>query len=258
MREAILAASSLRWRNSLFAGLEHFPLAALRERGVRLTNGAGINAVPIAEYVVMLMLSHAKGYRDVVRAQDRREWLTDSPGKRELFGSRALILGYGAIGREIAVRLEGFGVAVSKVSRRGGPGVLDPHGWRAELGTFDWIVIAIPVTPDTIRMFGSLEIAALKPDAVVVNVARGSVIDQAALLAALRAGAIGGALLDVTTPEPLAAEDPLWDHAEIAMHRSGRAQSLALVRAGERFVANLELYRRGEALSALVDYDCGY
>lgn len=258
MHQAISAANRLKWLNSLFAGVEQFPLDLLQQRGVQLTNGAGINAIPIAEYVVMLMLSHAKGYRDVVRAQDRHEWLKDSPGTRELFGSRALILGYGAIGREIAARLEAFGVEVSKVSRSGGAGVLSPDGWRAQLGGFDWIVIAVPATPETVGLIGAAEVAAMKKDAVVVNIARGSVIDQAALLAALQAGSIGGALLDVTTPEPLPPEDPLWDHAEITMHLSGRAQSLAMVRAGDRFVANLERYQRGEPLAPLVDYAHGY
>ena len=258
MHDAITAATRLKWLNSLFAGVEQFPLTLLQQRGVQLTNGAGINAIPIAEYVVMLMLSHAKGYRDVVRAQDRREWLKDTPGKRELFGSKALILGYGGIGRQIATRLEAFGVAVSKVSRSGGAGVLSPETWRAELGVFDWIIVAVPATPETVGMIGAKEIAVMKPDAVVVNIARGSVIDQAALLAALQAGEIGGALLDVTTPEPLPAEDPLWDHAEITMHLSGRAQNLALVRAAERFVANLARYHRGEPLVPLVDYTHGY
>lgn len=258
MHDAIAAAAGLKWLNSLFAGVEQFPLALLQQRGVQLTNGAGINAVPIAEYVVMLMLSHAKGYRDVVRAQDRREWLKDSPGTRELFGSKALILGYGGIGREVATRLEAFGVLVSKVSRSGGVGVLSPDSWRAELGAFDWIVIAVPATPETVGMIGKDELAAMKQDAVLVNIARGSVIDQAALLAALQAGSIGGALLDVTTPEPLPAEDPLWDHAQITMHLSGRAQSLAMARAGDRFVTNLERYRRGEPLAPLVDYTNGY
>ncbi len=258
VREAIAAATGLKWLNSLFAGVEQFPLEDLARRAVMLTNGAGINAVPIAEYVIMLMLSHAKGYRDVVRAQDRHEWLRDSPGKRELFGSKALILGYGAIGQEIGQRLEVFGVEVSKVSRSGGAGRLAPGAWRAALGRFDWIIIAVPATPETTGMIGAAELAAMHPDAVVVNIARGSVIDQPALLAALQSGTIGGALLDVTTPEPLPAEDPLWDHAAITMHLSGRAQSLAMQRSTDRFLANLDRYRRGAALTPLVDYARGY
>lgn len=260
VRAAVEQASGLKWLNSLFAGVEAFPLDLLAARGVWLTNGAGINAIPIAEYVVMLMLGHAKGYRELVRAQDRHEWLRDSPGKRELYGSRALILGYGAIGREIEGRLQAFGVEVGKVSRRGGPGVLGPGEWRERLGEFDWVIVAVPATPETVGMIGHGEIAAMAPHAVVINVARGSVIDQPALVAALEQGRIGGALLDVTTPEPLPPEHPLWaiESAQVTMHLSGRAQNLALARAADRFVANLARYRAGQPLQPLVDYAAGY
>ena len=253
-------ATRLKWLNSVYAGVEAFPLDLLRARGVVLTNGAGINAVPIAEYVVMLMLAYSKNYREVVRAQERREWLKDSPGKRELFGSSALILGYGAIGQEVEKRLAGFGMEVSKVRRSPGPGVLGPDEWRGRLGAFDWIVIAVPATPETEGMIGAAELAAMKGDAVLVNVARGTVIDQDALTAALNAGRIGGALLDVTTPEPLPQDHPLWalDNAQITMHLSGRAQDRMMQRAAVRFVDNLGRYGRGEQLEPMVDYAAGY
>lgn len=253
-------ATRLKWLNSIYAGVDAFPLDLLAQRGVVLTNGAGINAVPIAEYVVMLMLSHAKNYREVVRAQERREWLKDSPGKRELFGSKALILGYGAIGQEVEKRLAGFQMDVSKVRRSPGPGVLGPDEWRARLGEFDWIVIAVPATPETEGMIGAAELAAMNSDAVLVNVARGSVIDQQALTAALDAGQIGGALLDVTTPEPLPADDPLWalDNAQVTMHLSGKAQDRMFQRSAQRFLENLERYGRGEPLEPRVDYALGY
>ncbi len=253
-------ATRLKWLNSIYAGVDAFPLDLLAQRGVVLTNGAGINAVPIAEYVVMLMLSHAKNYREVVRAQDRREWLKDSPGKRELFGSKALILGYGAIGQEVEKRLAGFQMDVSKVRRSPGPGVLGPDEWRARLGEFDWIVIAVPATAETEGMIGAAELAAMNSHAVVVNVARGSVINQQALIEALDAGRIGGALLDVTTPEPLPADDPLWalDNAQVTMHLSGRAQDRMHQRSAQRFLENLERYKRGEQLEPQVDYALGY
>lgn len=260
IHETIERAEGMKWLTSLFAGVEGFPLDLLRERGVVLTNGAGINAIPIAEYVLMLMLSHAKGYREVMRAQDRHEWLKDSPGKRELFGSKALILGFGGIGKEVEARLAPFGVEVAKVRRNPGPGVLGPDEWRARLGEFDWVIIAVPATPATDGLFGAAEIAALQARCVVVNVARGSVIDQAALAAALAAGRIGGALLDVTTPEPLPPEDQLWglENTHITMHLSGRAQELAFQRAADRFVENLQRYGRGEPLAPVVDYQLGY
>lgn len=258
MHAAIEQAGELKWLNSLFAGVEQFPLELLKARGVKLTNGAGINAIPIAEYVVMLMLSHAKGYREVVRAQDRHEWLQDSPGKRELFGSKAMIIGYGGIGAEVHRRLVPFGVACSVVSRSGGGGVLNPDQWRSSLHAMDWIILAVPATAETEGMIGAEELALMNSDAVIVNVSRGTVIDQAALTLALEQGRIGGALLDVTTPEPLPAEDPLWDHAEITMHLSGRAQSLALARAADRFLENLIRFETGEPLEPLVDYTRGY
>jgi phosphoglycerate dehydrogenase-like enzyme len=260
MAEVIAAATSIKWLNSIYAGVDHLPINVLRERGVMLTNGAGINAITIAEYVIMGMLTVAKGYRDVVRAQDRREWLTDSPGKAELFGSKALLLGYGAIGKLVEERLEAFNVDVTIVRRTPGPTSLAPDAWQARLGEFDWVILAVPSTPETVEMIGADELAAMKQSAVLINIARGEVIDQDALVAALRDKQIGGAFLDVTTPEPLPADHPLWglDNCHISMHLSGRAQDKMFIRSAERFFENLERYHRGEALQPLVNLDLGY
>ena len=260
MAEAVRLAGKLKWLNSIYAGLDFLPMDVLVERGVTVTNGAGINAITIAEYVVMLMLTHAKGYREVVRAQDRHEWLTDSPGKLELAGTRALLLGLGAIGGLIKTRLEAFDVEVVPVRRSGGAGALGPDEWRAKLGEFDWVILAVPATPETDGMIGAAELAAMKDSAVLVNIARGAVVDQAALVEALRAKSIGGALLDVTTPEPLPADDPLWslDNAQITMHLSGRAQSKMFVRSAERFVENCRRYVAGEPLAPIFDPARGY
>ena len=260
MAEAVRLAGKLKWLNSIYAGLDFLPLELLTERGVTVTNGAGINAITIAEYVVMLMLTHAKGYREVVRAQDRHEWLLDSPGKLELAGTRALLLGLGAIGGLIKTRLEAFDVEVVPVRRSGGAGALGPDEWRAQLGEFDWVILAVPATPETDGMIGAAELAAMKETAVLVNIARGAVVDQTALASALQAKSIGGALLDVTTPEPLPADDPLWslDNAQITMHLSGRAQSKMFVRSAERFVENCRRYVAGEALAPIFDPARGY
>ena len=176
MIEIARAATNLKWLNSIYAGLDFMPLDVLRERGVVVTNGVGINAITIAEYVVMLMLSHAKGYRDVVRAQDRHEWLRDSPGKRELSGERVLLLGMGAIGSLIKTRLEAFDMTVVPVRRSGADGALRPGEWRQKLGEFDWVVLAVPSTPETKHMIGALELAAMRPNGVLVNIARGDVV----------------------------------------------------------------------------------
>lgn len=260
MAEAARRGVRLKWLNSIYAGLDHMPLSLLHERGVTVTNGAGINAITIAEYVVMGMLTIAKGYREVVRAQDRHEWLMDSPGKRELFGSKALLLGVGAIGSLIAERLAPFGVEVAKVRRTPGPDTLSPDQWRAQLGEFDWVILAVPATPETDGMIGAAELAAMKSDAVLVNIARGGVVDQEALIETLKAGRIHSAFLDVTTPEPLPADHPLWDlpNAHVTMHLSGRAQDKMFVRSVERFLVNLERYRKGEALEPAMDLLRGY
>ena len=260
MAAAIKNASSLRWLSSIYAGIDGMPLDLLRERGVVLTNGAGINAITIAEYVVMGMLTMAKGYREVARAQDRHEWLMDSPGKVELFGTKALLLGYGAIGKLVEERLVPFGVEVTVVRRSPGPNTLAPDQWRDQVGEFDWIIVAVPATPETEKMIGAAELAAMKPTAAIVNIARGTVIDQAALVDALRSKSIAGAFLDVTDPEPLPADDPLWtlDNAHITMHLSGRAQEKMFTRSAQRFLQNLERYRNGEPLQPQVNLTLGY
>ncbi len=260
MVATLRAATDLKWLNSIYAGLDFLPMDVLIERDITVTNGVGINAITIAEYVVMGMLNIAKGYRDVVRAQDRKEWLQDSPGKRELSGSKALLLGYGAIGKLVKPRLEAFDVEVTVVRRSGGDGVLGPDEWRGKLGEFDWVILAVPSTPETDGMIGADELATMKSDAVLVNIARGEVVDQPALVEALQSKTIGGGFLDVTTPEPLPEDHVLWtlDNAHISMHLSGRAQNKMFIRSATRFLDNLARYQRGEPLSPIFDPKLGY
>lgn len=260
MAAAITAASQVKWLNSIYAGVDGIPLDLLAQRGTVVTNGVGINAITIAEYVVMGMLTVAKGYREVVRAQERREWLMDSPGKVELYGSKALLLGYGAIGKLVEERLKAFAVDVTVVRRSPGPNTLGPDQWRERLGDYDWVILAVPATPETDGMIGAAELTAMKSTATLVNIARGSVVDQPALVAALDSRQIGAAFLDVTSPEPLPADDALWslDNAHITMHLSGRAQDRMFVRAAERFLENLDRWHKGEPVTPQVDLTLGY
>jgi phosphoglycerate dehydrogenase-like enzyme len=260
MAAAITAATRMKWLNSIYAGVDGIPLDLLAQRGTVVTNGVGINAITIAEYVVMGMLTVAKGYREVVRAQERREWLHESPGKVELYGSKALLLGYGAIGKLVEERLRAFNVDVTIVRRTPGPNSLGPDQWRERLGDYDWVILAVPATPETDGMIGAAELAAMKSTATLVNIARGSVVDQAALVAALDSQQIGAAFLDVTNPEPLPADDVLWslDNAHITMHLSGRAQDKMFLRSAERFLENLGRWHRGEAVAPQVDLLLGY
>lgn len=258
--EAARRAERLKWLNTLAAGVDPFPLDMLRAKGVTLTNGAGLNAITIAEYAVMGMLTIAKGWREVVRAQERHEWLTDAPGKQELFGSKALIVGAGGIGGRIAELLRPWGVEVTMVRRTSAPGVLGSDEWRARLGDFDWVVLAVPSTGETEKMIGAEELAAMKSTAAILNFARGAVIDQPALVEALNMRRIGAAFLDVTDPEPLPPDDPLWsfDNCHISMHLSGRSQNTLFLRSAERFLANLDRWGRGEPLESIVDPIKGY
>ncbi len=262
MAKIITAATSLKWLNSIYAGVEHFPLEQLKAQGTKLTNGAGLNSAPIAEFAVMMMLSAAKRSDIINDNQRKHNWLELPPGTVEIDGSKALIIGYGGIGQQIAKKLSGFDVEVTAVRRTatGEPNVIGLDDWRDRLGEFDWVFVSAPATSDTKHMFGADEFAAMKTSAWLVNVARGSLVDQDALLAALKDKVIGGAALDVADPEPLPAGHPLWDapNCIITMHLSGQAQTLMFQRAAARFVENLKRYRNGEEMIAVADFDRGY
>jgi phosphoglycerate dehydrogenase-like enzyme len=251
---AIGLAQRLRWLNSSYAGVDWMPLADLARRGVALTCGTGLTTQQVAEFAVMGMLAVAKDYPAVVRAQDRGEWLAAAPGVRDLHGSRALILGHGAIGQAIERALLGFGVEVVAVSSH------RPRNWRSQIGLFDWIVLAVPGTPETRGMIGAAEIAGMKPEAVLVNFARADCVDQEALVTALAQRRIHAAVLDLTDPEPLPPGHPLWalDNAHVTMHLSGIPTPASQARAAERFVRNCDRFRAGEPLEAAVDLARGY
>lgn len=260
MIEAIRRAGKMRWLYSLFAGLDFLPLDELAQRGVTITNGAGINAAAVAEWAVMGMLVIAKDYRAVVESQQRKEWLFQPPGRGELDGARALILGYGEIGRRIGQLLTPFGVECVPVRRSGGEGALGPDEWREKLGSFDWVILALPATAETEGLMGAAEFAAMKPGAALVNIARGKVVDQSALVDALERKALGGALIDVCNPEPLPPDHPLWSlpNAHVTSHLSGRAQTSMFRRAAERFVANCRRYEAGQEVEPRFDPVRGY
>ena len=177
-------------------------------------------------------------------------------------GSSALIVGYGSIGKMIEERLKAFGVAVTVVRRTPASGehALGPEQWRSKLGEFDWVILTAPATTETARMIGAVELAAMKKSAVLVNVARGSLVDQEALVNALVQRDIAAAFLDVTEPEPLPADHPLWalENAHITMHLSGRSRTLEIPLTAKRFLENLHLYCEGKPLLYQVDLGLGY
>lgn len=259
--EAIRAAGpQLKWVSTIYAGLDAFPLEVLRAGDVTLTNGAGINAVTVAEYAVMGVLVAAKRFDSVLRAQDRREWLKDAPGKIELAGTSALVIGYGTIGRMIGDRLTAFGVDVTGVTRSGRDGTITPDAWRDRLDSFDWVILAAPSTTGTHAMIGHDELTRMKRSAWLINIARGDMIDDDALLAALDSGTIAGAFLDPTNPEPLPPEHPLWSapNAIITMHLSGRSQTTMFARGAALFRKNLVAFLAGAPMTNVADLTAGY
>lgn len=257
---AVAAGKRLRWLSTIYAGLDPLDLETLRARGTRITNGSGVNAHTVAEYAVMGCLVAAKRFDQVLRSADRQEWPQDAPGKLELFESRALVIGYGTIGRLIGERLQAFGVAVTGVTRSGRDGTLAADAWQARIGEFDWIVLAAPATGDSRALIGADVLAAMKPSAWIVNVGRGVLIDQDALIAACTARRIGGAFLDTVMPEPLPPGHPLWTTPNVllSMHLSGRSQTRMFLRAAALFVENLHAFVEGRPLRNEVDLALGY
>nr|WP_183030044.1 D-2-hydroxyacid dehydrogenase [Altericroceibacterium spongiae] len=257
MIEAIRQAQHMRWLHTGIAGLDFIPPDLLEREGLIVTNGAGINSSAVAEYALMGMLTIAKDYPAIVRAQDRHEWLSEPPGTRQLAGSRALILGYGTIGRLIGQQLTAFGVECVPVRHSAKDGALGPDEWRGRLDEFDWIVLAVPSTDETTGMIGAKELAAMKSEAVLVNIARGDVVDQDALVDVLRDRRIHAAFCEVTTPEPLPADHPLWslDNAHISMHLSGLSNTKGRQVAAERFLENCRHFLAGEDHKMISRYD---
>ena len=260
IQAALEAGDSLRWVSMHGAGVESLPLDLLRERGLTLTNGAGLHAIPIAEYALLGMLALAKGFPALVRAQDRKEWLDAPPAFGELQGTKALIVGYGGIGSAIGERLRAFGVEVVGARRHpAAVGEIGAGAWRDRLGEFDWVILASPLTESTRAQIGAAELSAMRPTAVLVNVARGGLIDETALAGALREGSIAGAYLDVTSEEPLPSESPLWTVPNLVLtpHSSWASQRV-MARAADLFLDNLDRFRAGRPLRNVVDLQEGY
>jgi phosphoglycerate dehydrogenase-like enzyme len=261
IRTSIESATSARWISTHAAGVDHYPMDLLAERNLILTNGAGVNAPPIAEYVVLCVLSAAKSFPFFAVASERHEWPTRRPPAEELDGARALVLGYGEIGRGVGERLRAFGVRVTGVRRTPSeePDIVGPDDWRGRLGEFDYILVTAALTGDTRHMLGEHEFARMRPSAWLVNVSRGPLVDHDALAEALAAGRPRGAYLDVTEPEPLPAEHPLWrtPNVIISGHSAGRSPR-SRQRYAAMFLDNLQRFQSGQPLLNLVDYSAGY
>ena len=221
--EAIEAASNLRLFACTYAGYGHLPMDALEDAGVAVTNATGVHAPNAAEHALGGILTFSRRLHEAARADT---WQALDPG--ELAESTVTIVGLGAIGTAVAERLDPFDVTTLGVRRtpeNGGPTdeVFGPDGLHDALARTDYLVLCCPLTESTRGLVGAAELTTLPPDAVVVNVARGEVVDTDALVRSLRRGRLGGAALDVTDPEPLPDDHPLWgfDDVLITPHSAG-------------------------------------
>ena len=265
--EGVAAATRLKWVQTLGAGVEWLLTPEVRRReDLRVTNASGIHAQPIAEHVFGFVLMFARQLHRAVRQQSARSWSGDAliPGVSTLSGATLGIVGPGAIGRRIAELAAAFGMRVIALKRTPGlvpgaerifgPGQLIPFLKEAE-----YVVNTLPLTAQTRGFFGPAEFAAMRSDAVLINIGRGATVQTDALVEALRSGSIAGAALDVTDPEPLPADHPLWDLDNVILtpHYAGTHPGY-VQRASAIFLENLARYVAGNELVNLVDKHAGY
>ncbi|MBX6319974.1 D-2-hydroxyacid dehydrogenase [Pigmentiphaga sp.] len=247
--------SKVRWMHVLTAGREKLEQAGL-PRHIAVTCAAGANAVAVAEHALALMLALCRRLPDAVEARARGTWdRSMARSASSLEGATLAIVGYGYVGRQIARRARAFDMHVLTVSRAAQRDewvheALPMERLHEALARADVIVTSIALTPQTRHLLGRAEFAQCKRGALLVNIARGGVIDQAALCDALASGQLGGAGLDVTDPEPLPDSDPLWKAPNLLLtpHYAGAGSPRGLERMAEGLAENARRFMAGEEL----------
>ncbi|CEH28924.1 hypothetical protein AM501_26945 [Aneurinibacillus migulanus] len=256
---------NLRWIQVLSAGMDMMPMSLLAERGILVTNASGIHKIPMAEYTFGVMLQVARKMNELYEKQCNNEW-ERSIRVEELYGKTLGIIGVGAIGEEIALRAQVFGMKVLGVSRSGKvkSGCDEMYSQQELLSVLprcDYVVVIVPLTEETRGMIGQKELRVMKENAVLINIARGAIVDEQALLEHLRSKKLKMAVLDVFSEEPLPASSPFWqlENCLITPHISGRSP-LYMERALEIFHHNLAAYNEGETKGMInvIDLRQGY
>jgi phosphoglycerate dehydrogenase-like enzyme len=263
LRHVLAAAPDLRWQHSPSAGVEHILIPEFLQRHILLTNSAGIYAIPIAETVLGYILHHAKRFSDLqtMQAQKRWQWNFEL---EELTDKTMLIIGAGGIGQAIATRASAFGMRVWGVRRRpkelpGFERVVGFIEWRSLLPEADYVVVAAPLTAETKGMIDRTALQTMRQTSYLINIARGGLIDETALLEALQLRWIGGAAIDTFVTEPLPVDSPFWLLPDVFVtpHCSG-ASPKTLQRTIDLFLDNFDRYRQGLPLRNQVDPQVGY
>jgi phosphoglycerate dehydrogenase-like enzyme len=269
-RDVFPSATRLKWIQSPAVGVGSLMFPELLAGHVVITSARGIRARSIAEHVIGVTIALARRLPVALRAQAAHRWAQDElegPGSgiRLLNGSRMAIVGFGSIGSAVAALAAPLGMRISAIRRRvagaidGVDEVLPPERLDEVLAKSDVIVLALPHTPDTKQIIGRRELDRIKRGALLVNIARGKLVDDAAVVDALKDGRLGGAALDVFTREPLDPASPYWDLPNVIVtpHTAGAMEDywtplVAL------FSDNLRRFERGEPLLNVVDKVVGY
>lgn len=277
--ELLAKCPDLRWMQSNSVGVDRVLTPELIEHDVILTNYGGVQASNMAEHLMAMLFVFARGLPALIRRQPSGEWTTQPPdelprlpGTRyfsrftfELKGQTLAIAGLGGVGRELAWRAKGIGMRVIGSRRQPGdsPAGVDqlygPDDWYEMLAEADHIAICLPLTSRTRCLLSAAEFKAMKPTSYIYNISRGGIIDQDALIQALQDGDIAGAGLDVTTPEPLPSESPLWymPNVLVTCHTSGASPHIES-RGFEFIIENIRRYLADQPLLNLVDKHEGY
>lgn len=248
---SIMKSTNVKWLHTFSAGVDSPFFIQLMENGVRLTNSSGATASPIAQTAILYMLSLSRNTRAWFRHQEKHEWERHSFD--ELDGSRLAVIGLGPIGLEIARLGVALNMEVEGIRRT--PQGNEPcptYGFDSlneVLSRADWVACALPLTPDTKDLFDEARFAAFKKGARFINVGRGELVSEPALIAALQSGHLSGAGLDVFATEPLPDDSPLWDFDNVIItpHSSGGSTTSG-IRAEKIFVENLRRYINNESL----------
>jgi D-2-hydroxyacid dehydrogenase (NADP+) len=268
--EQLTHAKKLKWIHSTAAGVAQLMYPELRASGIVVTNPSGVFSPPMAEHTIGLLLALARNFPDSTRNQDRSHWgqqdIWDKPQHlTELSGQVLLIVGFGSIGRELAKRARAFDMRVWGVTRSGqgdttyAEKIVPVSRLEEALPQADYVVIAAPETSETRHLIGAPQIARMKPGARLINVGRGSLLDESALIHALETGALSGAALDVTSVEPLPPESPLWrapnlfitPHTSAVSDRLWHRETALLMDLLERWFNGREMFNQ-------VDFARGY
>jgi len=242
--------ADLRWVHSVQAGVDKFPLDEFEARGVAVTNSTGLHGASVGETVAGYMLSFARRLHEYRSNQERSEWAwADREDSFTVDGSSVSVVGLGTLGQGIAARADALGMEVTGVKRTPTPvdhvDRVHPTGELHEaIADTKFVALAVPLTDETDGLIGEAELAAMRDDAVLVNVARGPVVDQDALVDALEADELAGAALDVFEAEPLPEDSPLWDFEDVIITPHAAAATrdypeniAALVRENDRRLA---------------------